>query len=483
MIQQCIDLALGRAFVPDPQDTLMPLARRFGKRPLIAVTVYKDSLDFVPVKFSGGSPVFGEPLTRPPGGEDADADALRLFAEKHGARDCLVNLATGYTATVSSRTRRADTEEEAILLMRDNPERLLGETPAHGCRASIIYHPTHNFAVVFSHKENEINAAVTVAQKAGLGLARLHCGMSSLLGYLVGNHWAAFGKEAEVFLVDRSSLFYVSVGESAFGRPLFDVGLKEAALRQAISERAGRLKPGSRVVLVNSSAIDVAAIFREVVIDATVEEPLKEQPNPFLWACCSDRPKLAYDLYPSERTIRPFAPARLRIVPLVLWGVTGAAVVFGGINGFRQARARTLIGNLTSQQNMLEGARREAQKKIQEITDRGKLANDMCDWLLISPTTQRLLIRMNQEIQNATEEAVRENQSVAQLDSLSITREPGQPQMRVSLVVIGDGPAANRVFQRIATLFNRLGYSTVDLRVTAAPGGFRYDHLLNLPTS
>ena len=33
-----------------------------------------------------------------------------------------------------------------------------GEPPAQGCRPSIAYHPTHNFAVVVNHKEHEINA-------------------------------------------------------------------------------------------------------------------------------------------------------------------------------------------------------------------------------------------------------------------------------------------------------------------------------------
>ncbi|MGH7997024.1 MAG: hypothetical protein ACREFX_11795, partial [Opitutaceae bacterium] len=92
MIQQCIDLALGRAFVPDPQDTLAPLARRFANKPLIAVTLHKDSVEFVVVTFPGGEPAFGDVQTRTPAGEDADADALRVFAEKHKAKDCLINL-------------------------------------------------------------------------------------------------------------------------------------------------------------------------------------------------------------------------------------------------------------------------------------------------------------------------------------------------------------------------------------------------------
>ncbi|MGH7996463.1 MAG: hypothetical protein ACREFX_08940, partial [Opitutaceae bacterium] len=399
------------------------------------------------------------------------------------AKDCLINLASGYTATTSSRTRRPENDEEAILVMRDNAERLLGEAPAHGCRPSIVYHPTHNFAVVFSHKESDIAVAVALAQKAGLGLARLHCGMTSMLGYLVGNHWAEVGREAEILLIDHASLLYVPAGEGMFGRPLFDIGLKEAALRQAITERVSKLKPGAKVILVNTSGIDVAAIIRERAMDDKVAEPMKGREQPYLLACASDRPRLAYDLFPMERSVRPSAPARLRVVPLILWATAAAAVAALGVNGLREARARASVTELTNESTMLEAGRKQAQKKIQEITDRGKLAGDMCQWLLISPTTQKLLIQIDQEIQAATEDAAKANRSVAKLDSLSLTREAGQPQMRVSLVVEGDGPAANRIFQRIASLFARLGYSTVDLRVSAAPGGFRYDHLLNLPAT
>ncbi|HEX3728183.1 MAG TPA: hypothetical protein VHV47_00130, partial [Opitutaceae bacterium] len=106
---------------------------------------------------------------------------------------------------------------------------------------------------------------------------------------------------------------------------------------------------------------------------------------------------------------------------------------------------------------------------------------DIADWLLISPMTQTLLIQINQEIQAATDEGIKENKPVAEVGSLSLVRQEGQPQMRLAIVLNGDSSAANRVFQRISSLFGRLGYSTVDLRETVAPQGFRYEHLVNLP--
>jgi hypothetical protein len=482
MIQPCLDLALGRAFVPDPLDATVPLARRFARRPLVAVTVYKDGYEFVPVSFAGGRPVFGEAQACAAGGEDADADALRSFADRHKARECVVNLATGYTAVLSSRTRRPESDEEAILLMRDSPERLLGEAPAHGCRPSIVYHPTHNFAVVFSHKESDIATAVTLVQKAGLGLARLQCGMSSLLGALVGNFWPEVCPEAELLLVDRSSLFFLPIGEGTLGRPLFDVGLREAALKQAIVERVGRLKAGGKVVLVDASGLEVAAMVREEAAEgAVVSLPLREQAQPFLWAVCTDQPRLGYDLFPNERTVRPCAPARLRPVPFLFWGALAALAVLGGVNGFRQTRSRQVTAALANQAKMLEQGKKQAQAAMQQVVARGKVASDMADWLLISPMTQSLLVEINQEIAAATAEGLKESKSVAEVSSLSLARQEGQPQLRLSIVLAGDSSAANRVFQRISSLFGRLGYSTVDLRETVAPQGFRYEHLVNLP--
>jgi hypothetical protein len=481
MIQQCLDLARFRAFVPDSQDTMVTLARRFASKPLIAVTVFKDGFEFVPMTFSGGLPVFGAAQACPASGEDPDADALRAFAERHKAKDCLINLATGYTVVLSSRTRRPETDEEAILLMRDSPERLLGEAPAHGCRPSLVYHPTHNFAAVFSHKENEIGSSVVLVQKAGLGLARLQCGMSSLLGYVIANHWSEIGKEAEILLVDRSSLLHMPIGEGSFGRPLFDVGLKESALKEAVTERVGKLKPGGKTILVNASSIDIEAMIRERAMNDTVVVPLKAQPQPFLWACSTDRPRLGYDLFPNERTVRPFASARLKPVPFILWAALAAFVVVFGVNGFRQTRARRSTASLANQASMVEAGKKHAEGAMQQVISRGKAASDMADWLLISPMTQTLLIEINQEIEAATAEGLQQNKSVAQVDSLSLSREEGQPQMRLSIVLIGDSSAANRVFQRISSLFGRLGFSTVDLRETVAPQGFRYEHLVNIP--
>jgi hypothetical protein len=70
---------------------------------------------------------------------------------------------------------------------------------------------------------------------------------------------------------------------------------------------------------------------------------------------------------------------------------------------------------------------------------------------------------------------------VARVESLSLTRQEGQPQMRLVIVVLGEPSAANRIFQRISALFGRMGYSTVDLKETLVPQGFRYEHLLNIP--
>jgi hypothetical protein len=481
MIQQTIDLVLGRAFAPDPIDTSVPLARRFAKRPLLAVTIFKDGIEAVAVTFSGAVPRFGEAAFNPTGGEDVDATFLRTMADRHKARECLLNLATGYTAVLSSRAARPESEEEAILLMRDNPERILGEPPTQGCRHSLAFHPTHNFAVVFAHRENEVNMAVALAAKAELGIARLHCGMSSLLIHILGNHWSEVGREAELLFVDRGSLFYLPVGEGSMGRPLFDVGLKEAALNQAIAERVGKLKADARVILVNSSGIDIESMIRERGTDVTVVAPLKDQAQPALLACCSDKPRLAYDLYPAERVVRPFAPMSMRVVPLILWTSLAASVAVIGINAFRQAQATRMANGYKRQTELVNQMKKHGEDVIRSAQARTENAAAICNWLLISPPTQSLLVDLTKEIEGATVQAQREGRPVARVDSLSLTRQEGQPQMRLVVVVLGEPSAANRIFQRISALFGRMGYSTVDLKETLVPNGFRYEHLLNMP--
>jgi len=481
MIQQAIDLALGRAFTPDPLDAAVPLARRFRQRPLVAATLYKDGIEAVALSFIDGLPVFGPAEFSPAGGEDADAAFLRSFAERHKAVDCLLSLGVGYTAVLSGRTRRPESDEEALLLMRDNPERLLGEPSAQGCRHSIAYHPTHNFAVVFAHRESEINAALALAAKAELGLARLQCGVASLLIHVLDHHWPEVGTEAEFLLVDRASLFHLPVAEGGFGRPLFDVGLKEAALQQALGERIGRLKPAGRVLLVDGSGLGVAKMIRDRWPGAVVVAPMQDQARPYLAACAGDRPRLGYDLYPAERAVRPFAPARLRLVTFSFWGALAASVAFIGYNTVQGARAERLAANFRDEAQLFTSGQAHQSELIQDIDARQKTAAAIRDWLVISPPTQSLLIALTKEIEAAAAQGLSENKPVAQVDSLSLTLQEGQPQMRMVLVILGDASAANRIFQRISALFGRLGYSTVDLKQTLMPQGFRYEHLLNLP--
>jgi len=481
MIKPCIDLALGRAFTPDPIDTSVPLARRFARRPLLAVTIYKDGFEAAPVSFADGVPSFGEASFSPTGGEDVDGALLRSLAERHKAGECLLNLATGYTAVLSSRARRPESDEEAILLMRDNPERILGEPPMQGCRHSVAFHPTHNFAVVFAHREHEINTAVGLAAKAELGVARMQCGMSSLLMHLFGNFWAEVGPEAELLFVDRSSLFYMAVGEGTLGRPLFDVGLKEAALNQAITERAGKLKAGGRLILVNSSGLDVESTIREHQPEMAIGSPLKDRPHPALLACASDKPRLGYDLYPNERAVRPFAPKSLRMVPIILWTSLAACVAVTGTNGLRQAQAGRMAAGYRKQTEALAQMKRQSEGVIHGAQSRTESASAICNWLLISPPTEPLLVDLTREIEGATNQALKEGKPVARVDSLSLTRQEGQPQMRLVIVVMGEASAANRIFQRISALFGRMGYNTVDLKETLVPQGFRYEHLLNMP--
>lgn len=456
------------------------LARRFAKRPLAAVTMYKDGLEAVAVTFAGGQAKFGSAEFSNATGDDADANFLRAFAAKHKARDCVINVTTGYTASLSSRTRRAESPSEALLLMRDNPDRLLGEPAAHACRHSIAYHPTHSFAVVFAHRDSDISAAMGLAARSELRLARVQSGMSSLLMYVLNKYWAQLTPEAELLLADRGSVFYLSVSEASLGRPLFDVGLKETALKQAITERVGKLKAGGKVLLVDTSGLDIAALLNERG-GMTVLTPLAEEPQPALRAICADDPAVGYDLYSGERDARPFAPARMRIVPFLFWGVTAATIAVVGTNTVRESYAKGLSEHYKAQVTALSAGKDHQEQIISDIKARGKTAQMMYDWLEISPPTQKLMVQITTEMAAANKEALSESRPIVQVDSLSLNLNEGQPQMRVAIVLLGDASAANRVFQRISALFSRLGYTTIDLKQTLVPQGFRYEHVLNMP--
>jgi len=481
MIEATIDLARGRAFIPDPLDTLVPLAHRFRGRPLVAVTLYKDALEAVGVTFIGHAPKFGGSEFCQFGAEGTEVVFLQSFAEKANATECVLVLATGYTASLTSRARNADNDVEAVQLMRDNPAKLLGDEPAHGARHSIAFHPTHNFAINFAHKVTEIECAMSLAAKAGLGVARLQCGMSSLLIHVMDHFWSDVGREAELLFVERTSLFTLSVGETVMGKPLFEMNLKEAALQTALGERIGKMKPQCKVVLVNASKLDVENMIHERGLNAVVIQPMKSLPQPVLAACCGDLPRLGYDLYTSERAVRPFAPARLRFVPVSFWGSVALFAIIMSVNWWRghvalaEARASDLRMAQTNKEITASSV------LVNQVEQRRKTSDAVRDWLSISPPAQNLLIALTKEIEAGIKEAVKDNKATAQLESMSFTRLEGQPQMRLVIVVLGDAPTANRIFQRVSAQLGNLGYKTGDLKTTIAPNGFRYEHLLNIP--
>jgi hypothetical protein len=390
MIQQIFDLALGRAFAPDPLDSTVSLTRRFPQQTVLALSVYKDGIEALPLKFTGDVAAFGAAEFFPAGTEDAEAEWLRKTAERHQATHCVVNLTTGYSAVLSNRTRRPENDEEALLLMRDNPERLLGESPAPGTRPSIAFHPTHNFAVVFSHKDNDLQAIAGLVSKAELAVARIQCGMSSALVYVLDHCWNELGGDADLLFVDRASILHLPVNANGLGRPLFDVGLKEAALKQALDERLSRLKPQGRVAVIDSSGQGVAARIRERFPESTVVELLKDEPQPYLRAICTDRPRLGYDLYPLDRIARPFAPAGLRFVPVVFWSILAASVALIGTNTWRAGIAERQTANLQLQVKQFGDGMTHQVALRHELDVHAKTASAICDWLLISPSTQSL---------------------------------------------------------------------------------------------
>ncbi len=481
MIEATLDLARGRAFIPDPLDETVSLAQRFRNRPLIAVTLYKDALEAVVVTFVGNVARYGTAEFMQFGAEGVEVGFLQGFAEKCGATECLMILAAGYTASLSTRARNADNDVEAVQLMRQNPSKLLGDEPAHGTRNSLAFHPTHNFAINFAHKTTEIENAMALANKAGLGLARLQCGMSSLLIYAMDHFWDEVGREAELLFVERTSIFTLSVGESFLGKPLFEMNLKEAALQTALGERIGKLKPQGKVILINSSKLDVENMIHERGLNAVIVQPLKSTALPVVTVCCSDKPRLGYDLFAGERAVRPFAPAKLRFVPLFFWVSVALFAVVMGVNWWR--------GHLAIEESRANDLRMAQTNKditansvvVNQVEQRRKTSDAVRDWLAISPPAQNLLVALTKEIEKGITESAKDNKVAAQLESMSFTRLEGQPQMRLVIVVLGDATTANRIFQLVSAQLGNLGYKTGDLKTTLVPNGYRYEHLLNIP--
>jgi hypothetical protein len=474
MIRETISLAFARSFTPDPVDRKVRLAERFAHRPLIAVTLLENSIEASVVSFVDGKPAFRETELSHHTDDDGDATFLRSYAAKHGATEVAINLQHSFTAMVSNRVKLAGTRAENLDDMRYNPEKILGEPEQVRTKHAVAHHPTHNFALRFDFRQEDLDKIAGLMTKADLTVVHFHCGMVDLVNYIIARYWADVTTETAFIFVDARAVFTCLLEPRSLGQPGFAMDYAAQDIREEINSRLGEiLRPGRKVILINDSALDVPAMIAERELKNEIITPMAGIPLPELYAVCADAPeRYAYDLYSIEQHAKPFAPRSYIIVPIIFWLMIGVSGLCWVANSYRRHHAESQYNSLTQEKNALMLSSVSLAQQTNAFKAKEDLANDLRDWLSISPPTQSFWIKITDALRGHL-----------QVQSMSITRTQGQPQMRFVITVSGKESDANEAFNRVTEVLTKQGFKTIDFKTYTVPNGYQYDHLLNVPVN
>jgi hypothetical protein len=472
MIRETIALAFARSFTPDPVDRKVRLSERFSKRPLIAVTVHENALEASRVAFVEGKPAFSETELCNFGEADSEVAFIRTYAAKHNATEVAINLQYGFTAMVSNRVKLAGSRAENLDQMQYNPEKIIGEPEQMRLKHALATHPTHNFALRFDFQRGDLDRIATVMARANLTVVHFHCGMVDLINFIIARHWQEVSSETAFIFVDARAVFTCLLEPRALGQPGFSMDTAAQDLREDVGSRLTEiLRPGRRVILINDSPVDVAAMIAERETKNEIISPLEGIASPELYAVCADTSEhYAYDLYPNEQRAKPFAPRSYIIVPILFWTLIAASGLCGVANSYRRLRAESRLNELTQQKNAIALDMMSLARQTSGFKAKESLAHDLRDWLALAPPTQGFWIKINEALRGPL-----------QVQNMSIDRIPGQPQMRLVITVSASGKEANDAFDQVSAILSKEGYKTIDFKTYTVPNGYQYDHLLNVP--
>jgi hypothetical protein len=298
--------------------------------------------------------------------------------------------------------------------------------------------------------------------------------MVDLINFIIARHWKEVSSETAFIFVDTRAVFTCLLEPRALGQPGFSMDTAAQDLREEVGSRLTEiLRPGRRVILINDSPVDVAAMIAERETKNEIVTPLEGIAFPELYAVCADiSDHYAYDLYPSEQRAKPFAPRSYIVVPILFWTLIAASGVCGVVNSYRRLRAESQLSELTRQKNVITGDMLSLAQQTTGFKAKEGLAHDLRDWLALAPPTQAFWIKINEALHGDL-----------QVQNMSIDRTPGQPQMRLVITVSASEKEANEAFNQVSAVLGQEGYKTIDFKTYTVPNGYQYDHLLNVPVN
>ena len=204
---QILNLLSMRAFRPDAYDMCAPMKARFAKQRLLGIAIYPNCVKLA--KYHFGGTVHVEMLGTIKREGTADNELVRILsniAKENPGMQSVVAFNHGYNAVKSFTVKRSET---LWSMLKENPQRVLGDDFEAGHSYSVVQHPTRESSVVFAYEQSSITALERLLEQSGIACVRLQHTIGSLFPLIVDSYRGVL--PCNTLIISGNSVFYIEV--------------------------------------------------------------------------------------------------------------------------------------------------------------------------------------------------------------------------------------------------------------------------------
>jgi hypothetical protein len=188
-----------------------PLRVRFVRQRLLGIVIYPNCVKLA--KYHFGGTVHVEMVGTINREGPSDNELMRILsniAKENPGVPAVVAFNYGFNAVKSFTVKRSETLWSMI---KDNPQRVLGDDFEAGHSYSLVQHPTRESTIVFSYEQTVITSIERLLEQSGIVCVRLQHSIGSLFSMLVDLYKGVV--PCNLLMISGSSVLYLEVDNRA----------------------------------------------------------------------------------------------------------------------------------------------------------------------------------------------------------------------------------------------------------------------------
>jgi hypothetical protein len=206
-VTQVVNLLTLRAFRPDAFDMTAPIKLRFARQKILGIAIYPNCVKLAKYHFIGATHVEMIGTINREGPSDNElVRILGNIAKENPGVPAIIAFNYGFNAVKSFTVKRSDTLWN---MLKDNPQRVLGDDFEAGHAYSVVQHPTRESSIVFSYEQTMITGLERIIEQSGLQCVRLQHTIGSLFSYLVDMYKGVI--PCNTLIISGNSVLYLEV--------------------------------------------------------------------------------------------------------------------------------------------------------------------------------------------------------------------------------------------------------------------------------